>query len=264
MRVHTTSTLQSLIHRRGEMSPVAIVFIILGVLFVVGTLLIGILLVLLLPAAQGARTAARRTQSKNNLRIVGLAAHNFHSVNGNFPPGDENPPESIMPRHSWTTRLLPYMEQNSLYQQIDFSQSWNAPANKSVFTTSLPSMLNPNLTKTTTDDGYAAGHYAGNIHLFPIGSAVEIREITDGTSNTLMIGEVGMGLAAWGDYLNIRDPMQGIGSGGSQFGGIPGQQGCQFVLADGSVRLISEDIDRSVLEALATPAGGEAIQPGGF
>jgi prepilin-type N-terminal cleavage/methylation domain-containing protein/prepilin-type processing-associated H-X9-DG protein len=77
--------------------------------------IIGILIALLLPAVQAAREAARRSQCTNNLKQIGLALHNFHDTNGNFPPGQ---PDDDTDLWAWSAYILPYIEQRPLYEQI--------------------------------------------------------------------------------------------------------------------------------------------------
>jgi hypothetical protein len=96
--------------------------------------IIGVLIALLLPAVQAAREAARRTQCSNNLKQIGLAMHNYHDTFDSFPPGNVYLP--WMDRHlieagttkfscgmwGWALFLLPYAEQQALYEQFDFSK----------------------------------------------------------------------------------------------------------------------------------------------
>src|SRR5919199_1148729 len=79
--------------------------------------IIAILIALLVPAVQKVREAAARTQCTNNLKQIGLALHNHHDVNKFFPPGNAKP--NNFSAHAY---LLPYVEQDPLYKQIDFTQ----------------------------------------------------------------------------------------------------------------------------------------------
>src|SRR6056297_2395279 len=91
--------------------------------------IIGVLVGLLLPAVQAAREAARRMQCKNNLKQIGLAAHNYHSSFGNFPPSAvvDLSVTSTGNNGSWGVhgRILPYLEQSNLYDQVDLSIAWD-------------------------------------------------------------------------------------------------------------------------------------------
>ena len=216
-----------------------------------------IFIALLLPSVQQSREAARRTQSRNNLHNIGLAFHNFHDVNSVFPPGatyDQNG----RPLHSWQTHLLPYMDQSPLFSQIDLNRPWNDTANAPKFRTQVHAYLQPTENLPRTANGFAASHYAGNQHVLPANSPMAIRQVTDGTSNTFLAGEVAGGVKAWGDPHNTRDPASGIGNGAFQFGN-PSHQGAQMLMMDGSVRFISADIDRQLLAGMATPAGNEVV-----
>src|SRR4029078_4323749 len=95
--------------------------------------IIGILVALLLPAIQAAREAARRSQCKNNLKQIGLALHNFESARRSFPPGFISTPknnivnaEGTGPGWGWGAYILPYLEESSLFQQIDFKTNIEA------------------------------------------------------------------------------------------------------------------------------------------
>ena len=80
--------------------------------------IIGILISLLLPAVQSAREASRRAACDNNLKQLGLALHQFHDTNGRFPPGRGGPPPTVF---SPQADLLPFVEQNGLYGQLDLT-----------------------------------------------------------------------------------------------------------------------------------------------
>src|SRR5437660_530008 len=78
--------------------------------------IIAVLIALLLPAVQAAREAARRAQCVNNLKQLGIAMHNYHDTNGSFPIGRQG-----KPRRTWTFGILPFIEQTTLYNAINFS-----------------------------------------------------------------------------------------------------------------------------------------------
>src|SRR6056297_1446776 len=79
--------------------------------------IIAILVALLLPAVQQAREAARRSSCKNNLKQLGLAMHNYHDVHDCFPLG-------MVHRINWRVSILPYLEQSTIFNQLDFNESF--------------------------------------------------------------------------------------------------------------------------------------------
>ena len=86
-----------------------------------------------------------------------------------------------------------------------------------------------------------------------------LKDFTNGTANTLFIGEVSANFQPWGKPSNCRDPVRGINKSPHGFGGPPGSGGALFAMADGSVRFFSDRVSPAVLKALATPDGGEPI-----
>jgi prepilin-type N-terminal cleavage/methylation domain-containing protein len=104
--------------------------------------IIGVLIALILPAVQSSREAARRTTCKNNLRQLGVAFHSYADAARQLPPAYVAVRNSILPQflgitgpyddaniHTYGEFLLPLLEQNALYKQIDFTQPYFAPAN---------------------------------------------------------------------------------------------------------------------------------------
>ncbi|HLJ11348.1 MAG TPA: DUF1559 domain-containing protein [Planctomycetaceae bacterium] len=236
-----------------------------------------VLAALLLPAVQQARVAARRTQSSNNLKQIGLALHNFHESHQHFPAGThEN--EKLKPekRLSWQVDLLPFVDQAPVYNQIDFVKAWDEPPNEELLKLRITVFQNPG----GADDPLAKfgmTHYVGIAGLgkdgplldvddkkagfFGYNRVTRIHDVTDGTSFTIAVSEANKDLGPWGagglgtirsltkePYVNGPDGLGGIFHGGMH-----------VLMVDGSVRFISEKIDPRVLEALSTIAGEEPI-----
>jgi hypothetical protein len=246
--------------RRGEADSKTIIIIVLAV---VGGLMLlvcgGAAVLVILPGIQSARTAARSTQSKNNLHSIGIALHNYHDVYQQFPPGrivGEDDTEYI----GWQTSILPYVDQAPLFESIDTNVPWTDPANRPYFQTVISVYINPNVPESPVGpQGLAMSHYAGNSQVFSPNGTMRMASFTDGMSNTILAGEVAAGFKPWGDPDNLRDPAAGIRVSPSTFSGPTPALGTQFLLGDGMVRSISSDVDPALLEALATPAGGERV-----
>ncbi|QDV49681.1 DUF1559 domain-containing protein [Gimesia fumaroli] len=178
--------------------------------------IIAILIALLLPAVQQAREAARRSSCKNNMKQIGLALHNYHDVHLAFPSGRMRTTASDYLGHSTQTMLLPYIDQASLYNQMNFTVGFNSAPNFALGQTVLPAFLCP--TNPTTEGvdytGSNPGPDAARTHyegisdsgtgrrgtlsivvsngngLFFWNSKVKLRDIIDGASNTLAFCEV--------------------------------------------------------------------------
>jgi prepilin-type processing-associated H-X9-DG protein len=155
--------------------------------------LLGLLFALLLPAVAKVRQAANRINSQNNLKQLALACHNYHDTNASFPPGlDGN-------NFSAAAYLMPYLEQDNLFKQIDFSKPIGDKANEEVRKTVVKTFLDPQDAKTSVVNDWGATNYlfsAGtkpsledNDGIFFQNSKIQFANITDGTSNTIMIGE---------------------------------------------------------------------------
>lgn len=238
----------------------------------VGT--IGVMTALLLPAVQQARAAARRTQSANNMKQMMLAMHNYHDVYRHFPSGTikesaENPDDRL----SWLVSLLPFLEQAALFEQIDRESKWDSEANSDWTGFDIQTFLNPALPKgrpgTTHYIGMAGiGKDAANLDVddpkagvFGYNRVTRLRDIKDGTSNTIAITEASDDFGPWarGGRSTIRGLTEEPCINGPDGIGGPYPGGVNAALSDGAVRFISEKIDPNVFKALITISGGERI-----
>ena len=276
MLKHQTLAIQSLLHRRGQMSTTAIVFLVLGVVFFVMVVVGAVLVALLLPAIQQAREAARRTQSKNNLKQIALALHNYADTYQSFPAGTY-PNEELEPekRLSWQAAILPFIDQSALHQSINFEVAWDDVSNKKAAEIRVPVYMNPGYPAASAR--LAETHYVGIAGLgkdapmlpansnragvFAFNRRTSFRDITDGTSNTMMLSEASGQFGSWiaGGNATIRSLTTKPYFNGPDGIGGPSTGGCQIGLADGSVRFVSENIDPVVFEHLSTMADGHVI-----
>lgn len=236
---------------------------------------IGVATALLLPAVQQSREAARRAQSKNNLKQFALAMHNHHDVMGSFPRGTiENASVADLEnRLSWIVSILPYVDQEAVYRQVDRAAAFDAERNKAAFAGQPMTFLNPAIEVEVGD--YGVTHYAGigglgeagptlpvtdpKAGIFAYDRVTRLRDVLDGTSNTLMISEVTEGTAqpwAKGGKGTIRALTKQPYINGPDGIGSPFPGGMHAGLVDGSVRFISETIDPSLMERLAAMRDG--------
>lgn len=170
--------------------------------------IIAILVGLLLPAAQAAREAARRMSCSNNLRQIGLAAHNYHSAFRQYP-------RQAVPRrgHTWAVAMMPFFERGAVQEKYDFNYSWNHPENSDAIKSRIETLLCPSSPKgdyldevqpnvwTATTDYVPHGAISRGImnagivkrRRKPTGlinkSVTRNRDVLDGLSNTLLLVE---------------------------------------------------------------------------
>ncbi len=190
--------------------------------------IIGVLIALLLPAVQAAREAARATQCKNNLKQIGLALHNYHDTKKWLPSSSTSPlgrgvwnypgtgpTDPNINLHSFASQILPFLEQDALFESIDYNVSALDPVNRPMASKILPAYRCPSYVGQhfSTDALYTGGsvNYANFAlrNYVAIGartvlglsgaapaegtmyprSKVAFQDILDGTSNTMVVAE---------------------------------------------------------------------------
>jgi len=299
--------------------------------------IIAVLIALLLPAVQQAREAARRSQCKNNLKQFGLALHNYHDTVSTFPIGgtydDSNSVgTNLGPRISWAVRILPYLEQSALYNQLDMNllnvpEQTLASDNKKAREHQVSVFRCPTDTFPDYDNGYAQNSYSGSLGsqatatgscapfdkfkeplsknfnygrtsnsqqvsgMFAQGQAkIAIRDVTDGASNTLFVGECLSSCHSlttrngwWGSgsravasstivYINemttcdgssrISDPNCTVAANAGNYAwGFKSMHtgGAHFLMVDGAVRFISENVNHQTYQYLGGRADGNVV-----
>ena len=279
--------------------------------------IIGVLVALLMPAIQAARESARRSQCENHLKQVGLALQSHHDVNQQFPSGRNGTDQFSV---SWAYYLLPYLEEGMAFRAFVDGKRVDDNVNAQTMRTPIEVYACPSRRPAAADrnfdnDGNAPlvlaaaslGDYAANSGFWtttgldennqissdpvdlaeagPIFSASRIgaRQVMDGLSNTLAVGErhipppypgvaTGMQQFMQGDTAFLAGDTQrtvfaqtafGLADGpddddNQKFGG-PHPHVVQFVFLDGHVAALSRSIDPAMLQSLSTVAGGEFV-----
>lgn len=282
--------------------------------------IIAVLVALLLPAVQQAREAARRTQCKNNLKQFGLALHNYVDIQKILPPGYVSSftatGDDLGCGWGWAAMLMPQLDQSPVFQLIDFSSGIESATNATIRLKTFPVFLCP------SDDAsdqwpaksynpstgvplniicnVASSNYVGMYGISEPGvdgegvffrnSNIALADITDGLSQTIVIGERShrLGEATWTGSVTgamlAGDPSDGVGQivpehgsgmvlGHAGEGHSPGDPrsdanqfysrhsggGVHFLFADGHVSFLSRSFDYNAYLALSTRAGGEVI-----
>ncbi len=295
-------TPHQLIQAKSPEKPRQTGFTLIELLVVIA--IIALLIALLLPAVQQAREAARRVQCKNNLSQLIVALHNYEMAFTMLPPGCVNQTGPIKNENkgyhaSWLLQILPYIEQGNAFDKWEMTKSVYDEANKhiSVHHFSVlncpsnwddPASPGQNRSRTT----YAACHHhteapidSDNTGVFYLNSSTLLKDIKDGTSNTIFLGEkysydddLGWmsGTRAtlrntstvndfslkpdrtWGNkskpaLIDLKNPLT-VGGFASHH-----NAGSHFAFGDGSVKFLSKSIDSGLFSNLGNRADGALV-----
>ncbi|MDR1479018.1 MAG: DUF1559 domain-containing protein [Planctomycetaceae bacterium] len=302
-------------------------FTLIELLTVIGV--IGLLLAILLPAVQAARSAVRRISCSSKMRQIGIAIHNYNDVHNQLPPSKWGTENGASPRHNILTFLLPYLELQEIYDKVNFSRHWSSTQNYAATKRDLPIFQCPEAPRKNSYESYiyyiadyavaekmekttngATDETTGTKLLFdnnivsqrggkqmwgllqPDGELRTIETISDGLSNTMMLGECSSRPFVYGlrgsfnssavlperpdnsgDWSSNKAPFyikNACGAGGMQLMNCTNKEeiysfhanGANFLLGDGAVRFIQESIHPEQLISIFTAtAGDHAVLP---
>ncbi len=213
----------------------------------------GVLVGLLLPAVQAAREAARRMEASNELKRIGLGMHNYHSAYRKLPEHairDKNG----KPLLSWRVAILPFVEQQQLYEQFHLDEPWDSPHNRPLMD-QMPSVYaDPSAIVPPGHTVFQVPHGEGL--MFHDSGPTAFRDVRDGLSNTIMVIESSPEAAVpWTKPVDMEfdldDPLAKLG------GNRPG--GFHVLMGDAAVRFIADSIDPETFKKLLTRNGAEPI-----
>ena len=218
---------------------------------------------LLLPAVQASREAASRMTGANNLKQQLLALHNFHDVYKGFPAAWSTDKDG-KPLLSWRVAILPFIEEQALYNEFHLDDPWDSEHNKKLLA-KMPRVFRAPNSKAaagmTTYLGVGGKQGVLGAPVDPKNDAaangIGLQHVIDGTSNTIAIVEASDALA-----VEWTKPVEWIPDEKKPLAGLVGQypSGFNAALTDGAVRYIAKTVDPQVLLSLFKKDDGAAVQ----
>ncbi|MEZ5941226.1 MAG: DUF1559 domain-containing protein [Planctomycetaceae bacterium] len=221
---------------------------ILGVVIVVA-----VLGVLVYPQYVKMRTAKRREVVKSHLKQIGVALHAYHDDYKCFPPAHMRGPDGER-WHSWRVLLLPYLDEQELYDQYNFNEPWDGPHNEKLLA-EMPRVFQDRWKARESTIETSIMAIVGQRTIWPGDQSLQFRDIIDGTSNTLMLLEVDEHAVPWTSPNDLSPRIIIEHFRDSSIG-------THTVLADGSVHMLSSSIDEQLLRLLLTPTSGRVTYQG--
>jgi Protein of unknown function (DUF1559) len=203
---------------------------------------------------------SRWAQCRNNLKQIALALHDYHQAYGSLPPAhiaDSNG----RPMHSWRVLLLPFLEQQALYDQYDFREPWDGPNNVKLLS-QMPGCYvcpsSPPLYRKRTTYTVITGPGT----MFPGTAPVKFADVTDELSATLMVVETANVNIPWTAPWDLDVGTMSFKVNDEKVPGLSSRhhRAVSVAFADGSVRDLPAGINGKTLRALVTTAGREEMK----
>lgn len=207
-----------------------------------------------------AMQSAYRARSFTNLKSLGLAMHNYLSVHGTFPPAYRAGADG-RPLLSWRVLILPFLEEQKLYDQFHLDEPWDSPHNLPLAAKMPRVFAAPAAGRGPAGEGKTTYlTLRGPDTLFPGAAGVKIEEVRDGTSNTIAVVEVAPpGAVAWTRPVDWE-----VTADGPRRDGLfnPLAAGFNLLISDGAALFLPQSTSPITLRALSTRAGGEVVDWG--
>jgi RNA polymerase sigma factor (sigma-70 family) len=198
------------------------------------------------------KEAADRIKVSNSLKQIGLALHTYHDANGRFPTNAvyDKDGQALL---SWRVAILPYIDEGDLYNQFHLDEAWDSDHNKKLLA-KMPQIYAPIGGKPKEKNATYYQGFVGNGAFFEGQQGRRMADITDGTSNTVMIIEAADAVP-WTKPTELKfDPDKDLPKLGGHF-----KKGFYALFADGSVQRMRDDYDAKTMKAAITVNGGEVI-----
>jgi hypothetical protein len=217
----------------------------------------GAMYALLIPAVDRARHVAARSESTNNLKQIMMALQSYENEHGSYPPAYVTDAEG-KPLYSWRVLILPYLDEDELYDQFDKTKAWDDPANKAVSDSMVKVFRSP-LDDEVEENGTSYIGIVGRNTMFPTGSGRKSTEVLDGTYSTIMVLEVKGFAGSWAEPIDPKlNQFSGVNIIGEDEGQLHPAQANGAVLvgyADGMVRQLNASAAARVIQPVAITVG---------
>jgi hypothetical protein len=240
---------------------IVLILFVRTVVEVVTLALITLLLIsLLLPAVQTRPRGSRRSECGNNLRQIVIALQNYHDVYGSFPPAYVAD-KSGRPMHSWRVLVLPFLEQKPLYDQYRFDEPWDGPNNAKLASQFVRIYGCPSDPHAQSDTHTSYVAVVGPGTAWPGEKAIQLGDIKDGTSSTLLVVEVHNAGIHWMEPRDLHLGQMPLAINPPRGQGISSEHpsGVQAAFADGRVQFLLNTTPPDTLRGLLTIDGGETV-----
>ena len=229
----------------------------------VGLIVLGLTVWLATALFKPRDSASARMMSSNNMKQIGIAIHSHHDANDRMPapfvespfapPGQPVRESELSSKLSWRVTILPFVEEDRVFRQMDLRQPWDSPQNRPLASKVILPYTDP---ETRTDPATRYRVFYGPETAFPLTGRMGMANITDGTSNTVFAVESGEKVT-WSQFNEMKFDPANPPSPGTM--GRPVNTGFMVLMGDGSIRTFRKTMNPQTLKAAITPNGGEVV-----
>lgn len=213
---------------------------------------------------QAARQRAHVSASRAKLKQIGLALHRYHDAYECFPPAYVRGPDE-KPWHSWRVLLLPFLDEHDLYARYRFDEPWDGPHNREL-QAHRPEVYASGLQQSPLRSVTTYLGVVSRRTMWPAHFCVRISDVTDGTSNTIMLLENANSDVVWSEPREMREKeaLALLHPASPDHQSSPPPYSIPAMFADGTVRVISPGINRDLFVSLLTPKFAQSVIADGW